>query len=151
MALKISNNATTTLAGSLTSGATTVSVAPGTGALFPALGAGDWFPITLTKVVAGQPVYEVMRATARVNDNLTVTRAQEGTSATEFSAGDRVDLRLSALAIQGFARKDEPNTFTAPITLSGAPTDPLNAANKDYVDNNGTSLASIHAALLSFY
>src|SRR5690606_32111243 len=40
--------------------------------------------------------FEIMRCTARNGDTLTVVRAQEGTSAITFSAGDVVELRLTA-------------------------------------------------------
>jgi len=96
MALKLANNATSVLAGSIDAVASTISVASGDGSLFPSLGAGDWFPLTLVK---SDGTREVLKCTARTSDVLTVTRGQEGTSAAAFTAGSRVDLRLTAAAI----------------------------------------------------
>jgi hypothetical protein len=42
---------------------------------------------------------EIVRVTARATDSFTIVRAQEGTAARSFSAGDRVELRLTAGAI----------------------------------------------------
>jgi hypothetical protein len=62
------------------------------------LGAGDWFPLT---VVTSTGAFEVMRCTARANDTFTVSRAQEGTAAIAFNAGDRVELRFTNAAYSG--------------------------------------------------
>jgi hypothetical protein len=94
--VNLKNNAISKLASSLTSGATTLSVTTGEGAKFPTLTAGQWFPLTL---VDSSNNVEVMRCTGRATDVLTVTRAQEGTSARAFAAGDRVELRLTAAAL----------------------------------------------------
>lgn len=96
MPLKLSNNAVSRLAASLTTSATTLSVMPGDGAKFPALTAGDWFPLTIVK---SDGALEIVKCTARSTDTFTVTRAQEGTAALAFSAGDRVELRLTAAAV----------------------------------------------------
>jgi hypothetical protein len=92
----LNNNAVSKLASSLSSGATSLSVTTGEGSKFPALSAGQWFPITL---VASTGVLEILRCTGRSGDVLTVSRAQEGTAAQAFSAGDRVELRLTAAAL----------------------------------------------------
>lgn len=96
MPVILGNNATSRLASSLTSGATTLSVTSGDGGKFPSPSAGQWFPVTLVKVTGS---LEILRCTARSGDVLTVARAQEGTSAQAFSPGDRVELRLTAAAI----------------------------------------------------
>lgn len=101
--LKLKNNATALLGASLNSSATTLTLA-NNGALFPTLTAGEWFPITV--ISASNPAnFEIMRVTARSNNVMTVQRAQEGTSAKAFSAGDIVDLRLTSGALEeGFAK-----------------------------------------------
>ncbi|ACR15052.1 putative tail fiber protein [Burkholderia phage BcepIL02] len=95
MALKLANNAISKLAGAVAANATSLALTPGDGAKYPALGAGDWFPLT---VVKSDGSYEVMRCTARNVDTLTVSRAQESTAALAFAAGDRVELRFTSLA-----------------------------------------------------
>lgn len=96
MVLKLANNAISKLASSLTAAATTLSVTPGDGAKFPTLTAGDWFPLTIVK---SDGTLEIVRTTARSSDTFTIVRAQEGTAASDFSAGDRVELRLTAGAL----------------------------------------------------
>lgn len=96
MAAKYTNNASTTLASSISSGATAFSVPSGKGDLFPILGAGEWCYLTLVKLVGGVEVLEIVKATARVTDNFTIVRGQQGTSATSFTAGDKVDCRVTA-------------------------------------------------------
>lgn len=93
MTLKLRNNAVSRLASSLAVGDTALVVSDGTGAKFPAIVAGEWFPIT---VIRESGALEIMRCTARTLDTMTVVRAQEGTAALTFNAGDRVELRFTA-------------------------------------------------------
>lgn len=96
MTLLLSNLATSELAAGIAADATSITVQPGDGAKFPVPNAaGEWFPLLL---VAGTGMIEIVRCTARFGDTLTIQRAQEGTSAKAFAAGDRVDLRLTAAA-----------------------------------------------------
>ena len=94
MAVKITNNAATTIAGSLTTTATSIALAAGNGSKFPALSPGDWFPMTLIKASTGER--EIVKVTARSTDLLTVVRGQEGTAPLTFSAGDKAELRVTA-------------------------------------------------------
>jgi hypothetical protein len=96
MALKLTNNAASILAGAILATDTALSVQAGDGAKFPALVAGDWFPLTI--VDAGGN-FEIIRVTARTGDVMTIARNQEGTAASAFSAGSRVDLRMTASAL----------------------------------------------------
>jgi hypothetical protein len=93
MVLKITNNATTTVAGPLTSAATSLTVASGTGALFPVLASGDYFQATLQDVNNN---FELVRVTARADDTMTIVRAQVGTLAIPFPAGSRFEIRVTA-------------------------------------------------------
>lgn len=96
MPVVLRNNAVSRLASSLTAGATAFAVSSGEGAKFPTLAPGDWHPVTVIKADGS---FEIMRCTARSGDVLTVTRAQEGTVGIAFSAGDRVELRLTVAVI----------------------------------------------------
>ena len=89
------NNATTTLAGAISSGATSVNLAAGTGAKFPNPAAGQYFQLTLVDQATGL-LNEVVSCTARSGDTLTIVRAQEGTSALSWLAGDLVSLYWTA-------------------------------------------------------
>jgi hypothetical protein len=91
--LKLSNNGIGRLAGNLLAGSTSFSLTPGDGLNFPVLTTGQWFPAT---IVRADGVLEIVRVTARATDVFTVTRAQEGTAAAAFSAGDRVEHRFTA-------------------------------------------------------
>lgn len=92
MGLKIANNASTTLASSITDVATTMSVAAGTGAEFPSLGAGDYFYCT---IVAPNGTMEIVKVTDRDDDDFTIERAQDGSTAAAFSAGATVENRMN--------------------------------------------------------
>lgn len=124
MALKLTNNASSTLAGSIDALATSISVASGAGSKFPSLGAGDWFPLTL---VDGAGNYEIVKCTARTGDVMTVTRAQEGTSAAAFAAGSRVDLRMTAAALAVFV--DAETALLGPNNFSDVPDKPAARGN----------------------
>lgn len=81
------NDATSTLAGAITNVATTVNLQAGGGALFPNPGAGQYFVLTFIDAATGL-IKEIVQVTARVVDALTIVRAQEGTTAKAWLAGD---------------------------------------------------------------
>lgn len=108
MAVVLTNNAISRLASSLTAGATALSVTAGEGAKFPSVPAGKWFPVTLLKASGA---LEIMHCTARSGDVLTVLRSREGTAAQAFAVGDRVELRLTAAAIDEFKQTSDISTF----------------------------------------
>jgi hypothetical protein len=91
---QFTNNAATTLASSILIGATSLTVASGTGGLFPTLTGSNFFYCTLQNTAG--TVIEIVKVTARSTDTFTIVRAQEGTSASAFSTGDKVELRLTA-------------------------------------------------------
>ncbi|CAH0532146.1 tail fiber protein [Ralstonia phage UAM5] len=105
MAIKLSNNAVSRLAAELAQGDTQIILTPGDGSMFPTLAPGDFFPATLVKT-SGQ--YEIVRATARDVDALTVTRAQESTQAMSFATGDRIELRITAGILMSIAEQSRP-------------------------------------------
>ena len=90
------NNAYALIPGAVSSLATSITVESGKGSLFPVLGTGDYFYITLVDVSGN---YEIVKATARTGDILTVDRAQQGTLAIPFPANSRIELRVTAADI----------------------------------------------------
>lgn len=147
MPAKFSNNASSSLVGSISSGSTALSVVPGDGSKFPLLAAGEWFVASLVKLVAGAPVVEIVKVTARAADVLTIVRAQEGTAAQSFSAGDKIDLRLTAASLSGFAQVDSPKFTGAPE----APTPAAGDSSKRIVNTEflaGASVASAGSAAI---
>lgn len=96
--LKLTNNAVGRLASNRSTTDTSLILQAGEGVRFPSLAAGEFFRATLVRSSDG--AIEIVNVTARATDTLTVTRAQEGTTALAFLAGDRVELRLTAGAFQ---------------------------------------------------
>ena len=93
MGIKFANNASTNITHALTADATSVSVTPGTGDLFPSIVEGqDYFYATL----AGNNGLEIVKVTKRVLDTMTIARAQDGTDALLFNQGDLFELRIVA-------------------------------------------------------
>lgn len=89
MTQRFTNNAKSSLASSITSGASSMTLVSGGGALFPA---SDPFMIDLLSSTAR----ELVLVTSRSGDTCAITRAQEGTTAVAFAAGDVVELRVTA-------------------------------------------------------
>ena len=118
MVMKFTNNATSTLASGITNVATSLTVASGQGSRFPSLGAGDYFYCTLAN---SSGTVEIVKVTARSTDTFTVTRAQDGTSAAAWNAGDKVELRLVSATLNDLPKLDETNTFSQAQTFSAAP------------------------------
>lgn len=98
------NNAQSTLATSINNTVTTLAVAAGQGALFPVLGAGQSFFMTITDV-ATQTDIEIMEVTARSTDTFTVIRGQEGTAAQNWTAGDIINQRITASDLAAFQQQ----------------------------------------------
>jgi hypothetical protein len=97
MALLFTNNAAATLASGISAGATSLTVSSGQGALFPTITGSDYFLLTLQNV--GNTATEIVKVTARSTDTMTIVRAQESTTASSFSGGDFVQLRITAAAM----------------------------------------------------
>lgn len=87
MILLFSNNASTTLQSGINSTATLAVLAAGTGSEFPAPGAGEAFYLTF-KDAATQETYEIVLVTNRSGDVITIVRAQQGSTAEVWNAGD---------------------------------------------------------------
>jgi len=94
--IKFTNFARSKVATGINSSATTLAITGGTGALFPALTGAEYFYLTLEN---SSLVREIVKVTARTADTLTIVRAQDGTTAAAWVAGDTVSLRFNALAI----------------------------------------------------
>ena len=159
MGIKLTNNAFGTLAAGINSSATSITLTSGQGARFPTLGAGDYFYATLIDTSNN---LEIVKCTARSTDVLTVTRAQESTTARSYSAGDRIEIRLTAQTfIDAVAEigptqvSDEANTSTGYFDLPsgttaqrpGSPAPGMVRFNTDFgypewYDSNATSWVS---------
>ena len=99
MVLKVTNNATTTITARISNTDTSLTVASGTGTLFPVLGAGDFFQATLQDTNGN---FEIVKVTARTGDIMTIERAQSGTLAIPFAANSRFEIRVTADNLQDY-------------------------------------------------
>lgn len=125
MSVKFANNAFGTLNAGISNSATSITLSSGQGARFPTLASGEYFYATLIDTSNN---LEVVKCTARSTDVLTVTRAQESTSAQAFAIGDRIELRVTAQGLDDAANpydKDTSSTgsFALPVgTTAQQPT-----------------------------
>jgi hypothetical protein len=110
------NNANTTLASSLSAGATSMSVTSATN--FPSPTGVQYFYCTLADA-ATQTTIEIVKVTSVTGTTFAITRAQDGTSATAFASGAVVSLRLVRASLNDFPKLDETNTFNADQAISG--------------------------------
>lgn len=91
----VTNNAFSTLASNITSAATSITVSPGTGIRFPTItsGSGDYFYLS---IINTSNQIEIVKVLSRSTDEFTVLRGQDGTTARNYVATDRVELRPTA-------------------------------------------------------
>lgn len=125
--IKFANYAFSTLAVGCDASATSLSVPAGHGARFPALAAGEYFYATLENAALDR---EIVKVTARVDDALTVLRAQDSTTARSWNAGDSLSLRVNAAAFADVS-KAENHEYTPAGT--GAVTTTVQAKLREFV------------------
>lgn len=119
---QFSNNASSTLLNAISAATTSVTLASGTGSLYPVLSTGQIFYATFIK--AATLTSEIVKVTSTSGDTFTVVRAQGGTTALTFSAGDRVELRVTAASAANWESKfeDYATGTWVPVDASGAVT-----------------------------
>ena len=93
MGIRTKNNAYSRLAASVAASDTFMTVEAGTGVRFPILEAGDF---TFATLVDAKGSMEIVKVTGRNTDTMTIERAQEGTTALDWSVGARVECRFTA-------------------------------------------------------
>ena len=103
MTLQVANNAYGELNADINTSVTTIVLKSGNGARFPSLTGSQYFYATLIDTSNN---LEIVKATARSSDTLTVVRAQDGTSARSFSANDRIELRPVAAFFDTYQQKE---------------------------------------------
>lgn len=97
MTVKLLNDVRSKLAVSLNINDTQVRVIAGHGVRFPTIDAGnEWFPLAVEDANGN---IEIMRATGRNGDVITVDREQEGTIKRGYPSGSLVELRLTVAAL----------------------------------------------------
>lgn len=132
------NNVNTTLAGAVSTSATSITLAS-TANLPTTIPAGSVLVITLNDS-ATRGNYEVVYATAITGATLTVTRAQEGTSALAWLTGDYAYSGPTAGQQSSFGQLGSSNTwaglntFSNPVTIPDG-VSPNNAASVEQLNN----------------
>ena len=90
------NNAFSTLDSGISDVATSIALSSGDGAKFPSPTGTEYFYATLIDTSNN---LEIVKCTSRSTDTLTVVREQEGTTKRAYSAGDRIEMRLTAAGL----------------------------------------------------
>lgn len=96
MAILITNNASTTLLSGLSTVDTTITLALGTGDMFPEVVAPDYTYVTIENSSGDLEIVKVVARTSG-SDSMTVERGQDNTSPLTWNAGDLVELRPVAI------------------------------------------------------
>ena len=114
--IKFTNLASSALQQGITNTSGTLQIGVDDVAKFPTIAGQEYFIIV---VVGGDGSFEIMRVTGVVDNTFTVTRAQEGTVAKAFVAGDKVEHRLTAESLVTIV---EEASVTKPHTSEDADT-----------------------------
>ena len=120
--LNFTNNAASTLAAGVGPSATTIVLATGTGALFPA----NNFKMTLLNA-SNQAINEIVFVNSVTGDTLNVVRAQEGTTALTWNAGDLAQLLVTAGGLRAFVQSDQLQASTYTSATAGGSANSLTA------------------------
>lgn len=94
--IKFTNNFVATLAAAISDADTAITLDAGSGAKLPNYGGGDYEYMTIGNTANN---LEIVKVTARVGDILTVVRGVDGTTAKAWSAGDQINSRPCAAAM----------------------------------------------------
>jgi len=104
MTIKFYNNASTTVSGGITALDTTVALAANSGTLFqPGPTGGDYFVATFYDQQT-KTINEIVHVTAISGDVATIVRAQEGTTAKAWGAGDIFANLITAGTLNAFVQ-----------------------------------------------
>jgi hypothetical protein len=139
-----SNNAASVLASDITAGTLSLTVTSGHGDRFPVAVSPHYFMATLVDTSGNREIVKVT-ARASASNTMTITRAQEGTSARSFAAGSIVELRITKNALDAFSKSADIHYNHFVCDASAADQGATTNANslKSIVDSLGTKEATI--------
>jgi hypothetical protein len=148
MPVKFTNNASGTLASSITTSSTTITLTTGQGAQFPSLAAGEFFFATL---VNSSNNLEIVKVTGRATDVITIVRAQDNTTARAFVGGDRFELRPVSAALQALLQDAKDYSDSSAGSLINAhisdPTAAHAASAVSFIPTGTIAAVNVQAAL----
>lgn len=127
MNLLFANDASTTLQSGITAAATSATLAAGTGILFPNPIVGSQGYYTTFVDAATQQVKEIVLVTARAGDIITIVRAQQGTTARVWAAGDLAAQLVTAADSQQMLQPDELQSGVYTACVAGGTANSLTA------------------------
>lgn len=119
MPVILKNNAFGFLGAAINNSDTVIILQSGLGANFPTLSTNEYFYATISPISGAS---EIVKVTARSGDSLTVVRAQEGTSALSFSAGSRIELRVTAGSVEDYVEQYAELGVYTPTGSNAVPT-----------------------------
>lgn len=119
MGVQVTNNAVSTLAGSINTVVLSLSVQAGHGTRFPAASivSGNYFYITLLDAANNM---EIVKVTDRTVDVFTIIRARDGTTALSFAANDRIELRPVAALFNELPNRQLVTADYADLSITSA-------------------------------
>lgn len=124
MSIKFTNNFLSTLATGVGTLDTVLALDAGDGALLPAYTDGDYEYLTLFNSAGN---LEIVKVTGRTTDSLTVVRAQDGTVARTWIAGDFINSRPCAAAMYDALQVNVAKADVHSPVFTGEPSLPLGA------------------------
>lgn len=148
------NNADSTMSGSLASAATTLTLFAGGGAKFPTPTAGDYFLLTLYEhdVSNNEENIEIVKCTARTSDTLTIVRNFEsgagvpaGGYAYPTAVGRTVyaSLRWTAAGAANGIQQSAIGITVQPYDAATMKTNAANVCSAQQTDNSGVQATTI--------
>ena len=148
MSVKFSNNGKTTLSAGISASDTSVPVTDAS--VFPTITGSEYFYMSLEDTSGD---IEIVKVTGVSSNTLTVTRAQESTTAQAFASGDKAENRLTAGGLNDVATQadtDTDTTYTAGSGLSLTGTEFANTAPDQTVALTGAGATSISGTYPNF-
>ena len=138
--IKFTNNFVATLAAAISDADTAVTLDAGSGAKLPNYGGGDYEYMTIGSVANN---LEIVKVTARAGDILTVTRGQDGTTAKAWNAGDQINSRPCAAAMNDALQVNVAKADVDSQVFTGTPAMPTGTiAVTQAAGNNTTRIAT---------
>lgn len=146
MSAKLANNAWGTLASSILATDVSLTLTAGQGARFPSPSGTMVFYGTL---VDSSNNLEIVKCTARTTDTLTIVRAQDGTTALPFTAGSRLEIRLTSVAWDAKMDADMTNVHAATSKASPVDSDELALWDSVTAGLNKLTIANLKALIFT--